>query len=92
VLSRVHPSTKISLSALSVVSDLTSYVLHTILRKLKFVPKNDVAKVYVREAVRVDETVEAADNYEIVFAAQLASAEGDQTAASVSSYVEYCRN
>jgi hypothetical protein len=84
VLRQVHPSTKISLSALSVMCDLTSFMFHIILRKLTFVSVDDAAKLYVRELVQVQDTMTAADRSEEVFAAKLASEEGDEPGASTS--------
>jgi hypothetical protein len=76
VLSQMHPAMKVSLSALSVMCDLTSYLLHTILHHLTFVSAVDAAEQYVREEVRVSDTMNRAGRFEAVFAAKLASSEG----------------
>jgi hypothetical protein len=90
VLRQVHPNIKISLSALSVICDLMSYVLHMIFLQLASVSAEDAAKIYVREEVQVQDTIYAEARSEAVFAAKLATDEAHPAAAVIFGYATLC--
>jgi hypothetical protein len=90
VLRQVHPNTKISLSALSVICDLMSYLLRMIFLQLASVSTEDAAKIYVREEVQVQDTIYAEARSEAVFAAKLANDEAHPAAAVIFGYAILC--
>jgi hypothetical protein len=77
VLGQVHPKSKISLPALSIVCDLLGYLLHRFLCELTFVAADDSTNIFVAEELRIHDTMNHPDRFESVLIAKRAPANAD---------------
>jgi hypothetical protein len=81
LLGPVHPESKISLPALSIVCDLLSHLLHRFLCELTVVAADNSTNIFVMEELRICDTMNHPDRFESVLIAKMAPANADPVAA-----------